>query len=63
MGLNGNIPVKKRLEEMGLVDKHTKCIVNHFSHNGLAGYDELVPHAEAKGFAVSYDTMEVETDV
>lgn len=59
MGLTGNTLVRKRLEDMGRVDSHTKCIVNHFSHNGLAGYDELVPKAKEKGLEVSYDSMEV----
>lgn len=61
MGLTGNEQVKKRLESIGCIDSRTKCIVNHFSHNGLAGYDELVPKAAAKGFEVSYDLMTVET--
>lgn len=60
MGLTGNEQVKKRLESIGCIDSHTRCIVNHFSHNGLAGYDELVPKAREKGFEVSYDSMTVE---
>ncbi len=60
MGLTGNCILREQLTDMGRMDGHTKCVVNHFSHNGLAGYDELVPIAGEKGFEVSYDTMEVE---
>ncbi len=55
MGLTGNGILRQQLTEMGRMDTHTRCVVNHFSHNGLAGYDELVPIAEEKGFEVSYD--------
>ena len=36
------------------------CILNHFSHNGLATYDEIVKQAKPYGFLVSYDGMTVE---
>ena len=60
MGLGGNVEVRERLAKMGLTHEKTIHVVNHFSHNGLAGYDELVPVAGEQGFLVSYDGMEVE---
>ncbi|MFA7637129.1 MAG: MBL fold metallo-hydrolase [Monoglobales bacterium] len=60
MGLKENVTVRDRLEKMGLIDKNTVCFVNHFSHNGLKSYDELVPIAKELGFDVSYDGLEVE---
>jgi len=60
MGLTGDVIMRERLVQIGRVDEHTKCIVHHFSHNGLAGYDEIVPIAAEKGFDVSYDSMSVE---
>lgn len=50
----------ERLHALGAVDDKTKIILNHFSHNGAAGYDELVPIAERLGFIVSYDGVEIE---
>ena len=60
MGISGNEPVKNRLAAIGCINSDTKCVVNHFSHNGLAGYDEFAPIAKEKGFEVSYDGMVVE---
>lgn len=57
MGLNGDIQLRDALTQMGRVTDKTVHVVNHFSHNGQAGYDELVPIAEEKGFSVSYDGM------
>lgn len=60
MGLGGDEILRERLAEMGKVTEATVHVANHFSHNGLAGYDELAPKAEEKGFQVSYDGMLVE---
>ena len=40
MGLALDVNVLDRLKEMGRVDDNTVCVINHFSHNGIAGYDE-----------------------
>ncbi|HHX72038.1 MAG TPA: hypothetical protein GX701_03800 [Clostridiales bacterium] len=48
--------VKERMLASGC-DEKTKFIVTHFSHNGIAIHDELLPHAEALGFDVAYDGM------
>ena len=47
------------MREKGIADESTVFCVNHFSHNGVAIYDELVPIAEKDGFLTSYDGMEV----
>lgn len=60
MGLTGNVIVRDKLKEMGRINDKTINIVNHFSHNGLAGYDDFTPIANEKGFEVAYDGMEVE---
>ncbi len=59
MGLTGAAALREHLREMGRIHDKTIHILNHFSHNGLAGYDELVPAAEKKGFVVAYDGMTV----
>jgi len=59
MGIVIDAEVKKRLIGIGCADENTKFIVHHFSHNGGATYDELVPIAAKYGFEVSYDTMEI----
>lgn len=60
MGLDGGAEVKRRMLETGLADETTLWYVNHFSHNGLVNYDQLVPLAREKGFEVSYDNLSVE---
>jgi phosphoribosyl 1,2-cyclic phosphate phosphodiesterase len=60
MGLEMVAKVKHRLAQIGCVDDQTTCCVNHFSHNGLATYDEMVPLAAQRGFLVSYDGMTLE---
>lgn len=60
MGLSGNVQLREILRDMGRVGPETVHVVNHFSHNGLAGYDELAPRAREQGFLVSYDGMTVE---
>ncbi len=60
MGLDACFDVKKRLIEEGIADGSTVFCLNHFSHNGLLTYDELVPVARELGFEVSYDGAEFE---
>lgn len=60
MGLVTDIEVRQKLMELGCADEKTKFVVNHFSHNGLATYDELLPIACEQNFIVSYDGMSVE---
>lgn len=60
MGLTGNTIMRQRLQDIGKIKDSTIHVVNHFSHNGLAGYDQLMPKALAKGFMTSFDGMEVE---
>lgn len=60
MGLTGDVQLREALKQLGRVTEKTVHVVNHFSHNGQAGYDELASVAGEKGFLVSYDGMEVE---
>lgn len=60
MGFKSNVDVKNRLIEIGCADEATIFISHHFSHNGKATYDDMVPVAAKEGFLVSYDGMEVE---
>lgn len=41
MNLEGNIEVKERLLSTGLADENTSFVLNHFSHNGRMGYEEM----------------------
>lgn len=60
MGIRTCTESKERLINMGCADEKTVFCLHHFSHNCLAGYDEMVPIAQQKGFLVSYDGMVVE---
>lgn len=48
-----------RLRIERCIDKDTKIIANHISHNGLANYDKAFEVGKELGFVVSYDGMEI----
>ena len=50
----------ERLKKDGIVDDKTKIVLNHFSHNGGANYDDLVKLEKELGVIISYDGLEVE---
>ena len=58
MGAPAGRRVRARLMETGAADEHTIFVLNHFSHNGGASYDQMV-HL-APDFVISYDGMTVE---
>ena len=60
MCLPVNAEVRDRLMAIGCADEKTIFCVHHFSHNGGATYDEIVPVAEKMGFVVTYDGLEIE---
>lgn len=57
MGINDNLRMRKKLLENGAADEHTIFVANHFSHNGLASYEEM--QKRLPGFIVSYDGLEI----
>ena len=60
MYLGKNKECRERLFDLGLADKNTKFVLNHFSHNGLnVNYKEFCQIAKPLGFEVSYDGMEI----
>ena len=60
MCLGRNIACKERLLAENHIDKNSKLVLNHFSHNGIHSlYTEFVPIAAESGFDVSYDGMEI----
>ncbi|PKM63305.1 MAG: hypothetical protein CVU97_00995 [Firmicutes bacterium HGW-Firmicutes-21] len=60
LGLDSCCVERDKLLEKGIAGKNTRMIINHFSHNGRAIHDELVPIAKELGFETSYDGMEAE---
>ncbi len=61
MGMIQNRECKQRLLEIGSADENTTFVLHHFSHNGKdCLYDDFKKIAEAEGFAVSYDSMEID---
>ncbi|WP_418783377.1 MBL fold metallo-hydrolase [Hominenteromicrobium sp.] len=59
MGAPEVIRLKEELEALGIIDKHTHCVMNHFSHNGHLLYDELVELAAPHDIEISYDGMKL----
>ena len=55
MGISKNIALREKLIENGTADENTVFVANHFSHNGLASYEEMLKRLP--GFIVSYDGM------
>ncbi len=60
MNFVSNVWTKEKLLSFGCADENTKFVINHFSHNCLATYDEMCQVAEKEGFTISYDSMEIE---
>ncbi len=59
MCIDTNLEIVARLKEIKVVDEKTKLVLNHFSHNGGATYDELLL-AAPKEFIISYDGLSIE---
>lgn len=60
MGLVNAAEQKEKLLQLGVADKNTVWIVNHFSHNGGWLHDEIDARAREYGFMAAYDGMTVE---
>ena len=60
MSIDVDKEVIERLKKDGIVDDKTKIVLNHFSHNGGANYDDLVKLEKELGVIISYDGLEVE---
>lgn len=60
MGLPDNEIVLRRLRENQNITGQTKCIINHFSHNGGLTHAQLEQEAAKYHMDVAYDGMEVE---
>ncbi len=58
MDIWDNLAMRKKLLANGAADEKTIFVANHFSHNGLAPYEELEKAGD--GMLISYDGMEVE---
>lgn len=60
MSIDVDKEVIERFKKDGIVDDKTKIVLNHFSHNGGANYDDLVKLEKELGVIISYDGLEVE---
>lgn len=58
MDVWNNLNMREKLLSNGAADEHTIFVCNHFSHNGLAPYEEMEKVAD--GMLISYDGMEIE---
>lgn len=59
MCLETNMEVLSKLRQIGVIDEKTILVLNHFSHNGEATYDELLKHTP-KNMIVGYDGLTIE---
>ncbi len=55
MGIEHNLRMREKLLANGAADERTVFVCQHFSHNGLAPYEQV--KAMAKGMLVAYDGM------
>jgi phosphoribosyl 1,2-cyclic phosphate phosphodiesterase len=60
MGLPDNLKVVKRLLEMGTINRDTRVISTHFSHNGKVVYSKHADEFARSGILMAYDGMELE---
>lgn len=52
--------IRDELRAIGLVDEHTHCVLNHFSHNGRLLHHELEALAAPEHMEVSFDGKIIE---
>lgn len=57
MNFRQNLKVRKRLEEIGAADEHTRFFLMHISHFAGNTHEELTKTANQYGFEVTYDGM------
>jgi len=60
MGLPDDVEVLQKLMANQNITDKTKCIVNHFSHNGLLTHAQLEEKAKEHGLTVAYDGMTID---
>lgn len=60
MGIDDNIKLRQMLTDSGCVDKSTKYVITHFSHNGVLLHEEIEQRVAPQGFQVAYDGLAVE---
>lgn len=60
LGLPDVVRVRDEMKTIGMVDDHTHCVINHFSHNGHLLHHQLEAAANPLGFDVSYDGKLIE---
>lgn len=56
MGIPEILRVREKMVEMGVVDTHTICVANHYSHNSGSLYDDLIHQTPAE-LMISFDGM------
>jgi phosphoribosyl 1,2-cyclic phosphate phosphodiesterase len=61
MGLPQVVAMISELLRRKAITDRTRCIVNHFSHNGNALHEDMVRACLPQGIAVAYDGMTVST--
>ncbi|MDE7264547.1 MAG: MBL fold metallo-hydrolase [Anaeroplasmataceae bacterium] len=59
MNIETNLEMIDRLRKLKVIDDKTKIVLNHFSHNGGATYDDLVS-CVPKELIVGYDGLTLE---
>lgn len=60
MGIPDNMLMKDELMERNIIDKNTKLVITHFSHNGKPYRAVLKKLEEKYGVIAAYDGLEVE---
>lgn len=55
LGLDTCLEFAEKLKCTGAADDSTVFCLNHFSHNCLADYEDMIPHAVKYGFDVAFD--------
>lgn len=57
MGANVSVEFRDKLLELGVINKKTPVIVNHFSHNGWPIHESLCDFFNPRGIQVGYDGL------
>lgn len=60
MNFERDAQVRERMLREGIADEHTIFVTTHYSHNGLATYQDAVNSPLSEGFVIAYDGMEID---
>ena len=60
MCIETNLLFIDKLKKLNVIDDNTIIVLNYFSYNGNATYDELIEFVKGTNLIIAYDGLEIE---